>query len=273
LKTIKKNFISVICCAHNEDDYIGKSVPNILKALESVSGEFLFVADRCTDNTVDILREYGVSIIEKKTKIWKNSYAEALQIGYLKAQGNYIAIVDADVMIPTKLFNYLLPIVHGKTASVASEVITYPDTFWNRLLFAWEKTQNMAPLGKKPKGAVRLIAKRALDEVGGFSDVTTPDTYLDIKLSEKGYKSRRFPSVVAYHLRHTSPKQIFDRQLISGRARYELGESLKRTLVHSLFRIRPFVLEGWLQQRFMRQYQYNRNTPNVPPSPLIESEC
>jgi len=266
---LKKTFISVICCAHNEADYVGKSVPNILKALESTSGECLFIADRCTDNTLDIVKDYGVSIIEKKTKTWKNSYAEALQIGYLKSQGNYVAIVDADIMIPTNLFSCLLPKVHGKIASVASEVITYPDTFFNRLLFAWEKTQNIAPLGKKPKGAVRVIAKKALDEVGGFCDVPTPDTYLDIKLSEEGYVSRDFPSVFVYHIRHTSPKAIFDRQLISGRARYELGESLKRTIAHSLFRIRPFVLEGWLRQRFIERYQHNCKNPHAT-APLME---
>ena len=263
---MKKKCISVICCAHNEEDYVEKSVPTILKALESVSGEFLFVADRCTDNTVNLVKEYEVSIIEKKTKKWKNSYAEALQIGYLKAQGNYVAIIDADVMVPTRLFRILLPMVHGKVASVASAVVSYPDTFWNRLLFAWEKTQNIAPFGKKPYGAVRVISKRVLDKVGGFCDVLTPDTYLDIKLSKEGYKSIHVPSVSAYHIRHNSPKEIFKHQFISGKARFELGESLKRTLVHSLFRVRPFVLGGWLQERFIKQYQHIRNNTSTTPS-------
>lgn len=255
---MKKDFISVICCAHNEEEYVRKSVPNVLKALESVSGEFLFIADRCTDKTVDIVREYGISVIEKKNKIWKNSYAEALQIGYLKAKGKYIAIIDADVIIPTKLFIFLLPMVQGNVASIASEIITYPDTFWNRLLFAWEKTQNIAPLGKKPKGAVRVIAKRALDKVGGFGDVSSPDTYLDIKLSKQGFKSIHLSSIVAYHIRHVTLKKMFKSQLLSGRARYELGESLKRTLLHSLFRIRPFVLKGWLQEWSIKQYPQTR---------------
>lgn len=253
---MKKNFISVICCAHNEEDYVGKSVPNILKALECVSGELLFVADRCTDNTVNLVKEYGVPIIEKKNKTWKNSYAEALQIGYLKAQGDYLSIVDADVIIPTNLFSYLLPMVRGKVASVASEVITYPNTFWNTLLFAWQETYNIAPLGREPWGAVRVISKRALDKVGGFGDVLAPDTDLDIKLSKEGYTSEHFPSVVAYHIRRISPKKIIYSQLICGRARYELEVSLKRTLGHSLFRVRPFVLGGWLQERFIKQHSH-----------------
>jgi glycosyltransferase involved in cell wall biosynthesis len=252
MKEVKKNFISVICCAHNEENYVNKSVPSILKALDYVSGELLFVADRCRDNTVHIVKKYGISIIEKNKKMWKNSYAEALQMAYRKAKGNYIGVIDADVLIPTNLFSYLIPMVQGKVASVASEVVTYPNTFWNRFLFAWEKTYKIAPLGEEPRGAVRVISKRALDKIGGFGDVSAPDTYLDMKLSKEGYISIHFPSVVAYHIRHITPKKIFNRQFISGQSRCDLGISLKRTLGHSLFRVRPFVLGGWLQERFKK---------------------
>jgi glycosyltransferase involved in cell wall biosynthesis len=238
----------VICCAHNEKEYVNKSIPSILKALKHVSGEVLFVADRCTDNTVSIARKYDVVVIEKAWKKWKNSYAESLQTGYLEARGNYVSIIDADIAVPVNLFSDLLSIIRGDVASVAADVVTCPDTLWNRVMYAWEKTYSLAPFGKEPRGASRLILKSALDEIGGFGDVAAPDTNLDMELAKNGYKSVSTLTIKTYHLRHLSVGKMISGQMNSGRARHNLGISFKRTVGHSLLRVRPFTLSGWLQE-------------------------
>jgi glycosyltransferase involved in cell wall biosynthesis len=238
----------VICCAHNEEEYVSKSIPSILKALKDISGEVLLVADRCTDNTVDIARKYDVIVIEKTWKKWKNSYAESLQTGYLEARGSYVSIIDADILVPVNLFSGLLPIVRGDVASAAADVVMYPDTFWNRVIYSWEKTYNLAPFGKEPRGAARLILKSVLDKIGGFGDVAAPDTNLDIMIAKNGYKSVSTSTIKTYHLRHLSLGKMISGQMNSGRARYNLGISLKRTIGHSLLRVRPLTLSGWLQE-------------------------
>ena len=58
--TTRRPLISVICCAHNEEKYVDKSMPNLLKALKGFPYEIIFVADRCTDNTVEKVRKYKV---------------------------------------------------------------------------------------------------------------------------------------------------------------------------------------------------------------------
>lgn len=63
--TTRRPLISVICCAHNEEKYVDKSMPNLLKALKGFPYEIIFVADRCTDNTVEQVRKYKVKIIKK----------------------------------------------------------------------------------------------------------------------------------------------------------------------------------------------------------------
>jgi glycosyltransferase involved in cell wall biosynthesis len=98
--------ISVICCAHNEDEYVDKSVPRILSALKGFHFEIIFVADRCTDNTVDLVGKYNVKIIEKNWKKWENSYAESLQTGYRKAKGTHVSIIDADITVPVDFFRW-----------------------------------------------------------------------------------------------------------------------------------------------------------------------
>ncbi|PVX23122.1 MAG: hypothetical protein CW716_12885 [Candidatus Bathyarchaeum sp.] len=255
--TANKPLISVICCAHNEEDYIDKSLPPLLKALECFPSEVLFVADRCTDRTAEFARKYDVTVIEKTWKNWKNSYAETLQTGYLRAKGKYVSIIDADIAVPVNFFKALVPQLGGDVGSVAADVVTYPDTFWNRLYFAWEKTYSLAPLGKEPHGAARLVLKSVMDKFGGFGDVPAPDTYLDMCLAKEGYKSVADLAVTTFHLRHLSPGKMVSGQVVSGRARYALGISFTRTLGHSLLRVRPLILKGWIYERMRTKNSKN----------------
>lgn len=251
--TKQRPLISVICCAHNEEEYVDKAIQSILNALKNFSAEVLFVADRCTDGTVNIARRYDVQVIEKKWKKWENSYAESLQTGYLKAKGNCVSIIDADIAVPNTFFRNLLPRITGSVASAAAEVVTYPDTFWNRMTYAWEKTYNVAPLGREPRGAVRLILKEVLDKFGGFCDVIAPDTKLDMDIANSGFESVSTSAIKAYHLRHLSLERMIRGQIISGRARFSLGIGFKRTVGHSLLRFRPLILNGWLQEWMNRK--------------------
>jgi GT2 family glycosyltransferase len=196
---------------------------------------------------VKIAEKHGISnIIDKKWKKWKNSYAEALQAGYQRAVGKYVAIIDADIIVPEDFFHKLIPKVKDSVASVSAQVATYPRTSLNRLIYAWEQTYELAPLGRKPRGAARVILKRALDEVGGFDDAVAPDTDLDIRFARKGYKSVYYRAVKVWHIRNLSLDKMINGQITAGRARYELGVGIIRTVGHATFRVRPFIIAGWL---------------------------
>lgn len=230
-----------------------RCMPNLLKALEGFPYEVIFVADRCTDKTVEKVKKYRVEVIEKNWRKWTNSYAESLQTGYSNAKGKYISIIDADIVVPATLFKGLIPMLKGRIASVGARVETYPDTFWNRMKYVWEKTYVVAPLGKAPYGAARVFLKRALDDVKGFRDVPAPDTDIDIRLAKKEYESLATSVVKVYHIRHFSFRTIVDRQINSGRGRYILGVSFARTIGHALFRFRPLVIHGWLKEWMRRK--------------------
>ncbi|MEM2466585.1 MAG: glycosyltransferase [Candidatus Bathyarchaeia archaeon] len=254
---MNRRFISVIVCAHNEEKYIDASLFNIVKALQNMPdrSEVLLIADRCTDRTVQKAKKYPVRIIEKTWKSWRNSYSEALQLGYKNAQGSYVSIIDADIVVPPNFFEDMLPFLKNGVASVAAHVETYPDSFLNALMNAWEKTYSFAPMGRTPYGAARVILKKALDVIGGFRDIPTPDTDMDIRLMKHGYKSVVNKNVRVYHIRRITLKSIINGQINSGRGRYALGISLPRTIGHAILRVRPFTLCGWL----MEKYQSQRN--------------
>jgi len=244
-----KPMISVITCAHNEERYVGKCLASVRRALRNFGGEIVFVADRCTDNTVEIAKKYNVEkLIVKDWKKWENSYAEALQAGFLQSAGKYVSIIDADIVVPNDFFEKMLPIVRGNIVSVSAVVETYPSTLVNRLYYAWERTHNLAPLGKEPRGAARIILRRVLCEIGGFGDFPAPDTVLDVKIRKKGYGSICFNGVKVWHIREITLKKVVAGQLGSGAARYNLGVSFIRTLGHSIIRARPLVLYGWITE-------------------------
>jgi GT2 family glycosyltransferase len=121
------------------------------------------------------------------------------------------------------------------------------------MFYAWEKTYNFGPFGKEPGGAARLILKSVLDKIGGLRDMAAQDTDIDIRLAEEGYRSVWTSAVKTYHLRHLSVKKMINGQIYSGRARYGLGISLKRTLGHSVFRFRPLILNGWMLEWMNRK--------------------
>jgi glycosyltransferase involved in cell wall biosynthesis len=241
--------ISVIVCAHNEEKYVDKCLPNLLEALEGFESEVIFVADRCTDKTVNKAKRYPVKIIEKTWKKWSNSYSEALQTGYSNAEGSYLSIIDVDIIVQPNFFKDLISLIKDETASVAAHVITNPDTLLNRLMNAWEKTHEFAPLGRIPYGAARIILKKALDKIGGFRDVPTPDTDIDLRFTKHGYKSTSTTKAKAYHMRHITLNTIVNGQINCGRGRYVLGISLVRTIGHALLRVRPLTIVGWLLER------------------------
>jgi glycosyltransferase involved in cell wall biosynthesis len=252
VKNVRKQqrlLVSVIVCAHDEEKYVGKCLPNLLQALRDFKSEVIFVADRCTDRTVEKARKYPVKIIEKTWKKWENSYSEALQTGYTNAKGVYVSIVDADIIVPPNFFKELIPQIKDQTVSVAAKIVTYPDPFLNRLMNAWEKNSKFAPLGKTPRGAARIILKKALDEINGFRDVLPPDTDIDLRFAEKGYKSVGTPKIKAYHIRRITLKKIINGQINSGRGRYALGISLVKTIGHAILRVRPLTIYGWLLER------------------------
>lgn len=237
--------ISVIVCVHNEEKYVDLCLPSIVKAVSKYSHQIIVVADRCTDKTVEKCRRYEVEIVEKDYRKWRNSYAESLQLGLKHAKGKNIAIIDMDVVIPLDFFDVLSPMIKGSVASVSPMVVTYPSGVLNRVLSVWQKTYAVAPVGTGTYG-MRIVLKKALDEIGGFRDVLAVDTDVDLRLQRKGFQSVFTPLVKVYHMRRETWKSIIKKQIRAGQSRRMIKYGLLKTLGHAVFRLRPFVMVGWI---------------------------
>lgn len=241
--------VTVLICAHNEESYIRKSLEGILR--QSIPPtRIILVADRCTDETVAVSKNMlprNTIVIEKQKLLWKNSYAENLEIGRKNAVGAVLAIVDADILVPP-LFLEKTSASCLEWASVSALVRTDPSQgLMNQLVSFWERSYLFTPLGQEARGGARSISTRALADVGGFRDVIAPDTDLDIRLKQHGERVKMDTSLVALHLRKMSLVRSVFYQIRAGEARRQLGLSPLRTLLHSIGRLRPFVFYGYIK--------------------------
>ncbi len=239
----------MIVCAHNEQEYIDDCLKSILsQTLKPRS--IIVILDRCTDKTEEIVRSIlpqSALIVRKDAQAWRNSISENLEIGRSKATGQALAIVDADMVIPVNFLEQLLPQLK-EYSSVSARARTDPTRgFLNKLVSSWERTYRLAPYGRQPRGGVRVISMSDLNEIGGFHDVIAWDTDLDIRFRKSGHRVRLDPGLTVLHRRRMTLRRSASYQIQMGRARRELGVSFSRTLLHSLFRVRPFVVYGYIR--------------------------
>ena len=242
---------TVLIPAHNEERYIRECLQSIVS--QTQAPELIVVlADRCTDNTVTIVQDALAStrhvIVEKTRSSWKNNISENLQLGLGKATGRVLFVVDADMVLPKYFLERLFPQING-TGAVSSVVHTDPASGrLNRLVAFWELTYAIAPMGEQPRGGARAISLSALRRLGGFNDVYAWESDLDSRLRRAGFKVKLDRNVSVLHRRRMTLSHSVAYQIQAGRARKELHISFLRTLLHSVVRLRPFVIVGYLSK-------------------------
>jgi len=89
--------------------------------------------------------------------------------------------------------------------------------------------------------------KNLLILAGGFKDVISPDTQLDLDLRNIEYESKLCKDVICLHLRKFSFRKAISSQINSGKMRREINMPFWRVLGHSIIRLRPLVIYGYLK--------------------------
>jgi len=95
LKKYSKPLVSIILSTHNREEEIGESIKSVLSQTYE-DFEFIIVDDGSSDNTLEVLNNYGdprIKIIENKENI---GFVKSLDKAINYAQGKYIARIDDD---------------------------------------------------------------------------------------------------------------------------------------------------------------------------------
>lgn len=239
--------VTAVIAAHNEQEYIESCLISIMEQTVKPS-QVIVVLDRCTDDTPNIVEKFPVRVIEKRIKRWQNSYAENLEIARRKAEGEYYAIADADVTLDRDYFEKTTSRFNNEIVAVSGRMVTAFPGLLGRVIRFWEKTYYFSPFRTGlPAGCALVIRKEFLDEIGGFEDLPAPDTYLHQKALERELRFMFIDDTKVYHHRKLTLRLIVRAQIDYGRRRRRLGISFWKTLLHAIFRLRPFVLYGWLK--------------------------
>lgn len=214
--------------------------------------EYVVIDDRCEDKTALIAESKGVKVLRKIVRRdYASAITDAIAYGVENTDSELILICDADIIAPKNGLKTLFLYLNEDIGRVSSEVKTRTGKWWLDLLM-WFRDINyrIAPLGEAPRGAFTLFKRKVVEEIGGFDkDKPTWDTAFDIRLRNAGYKVIKIRKVTALEFREDlSIRRIIKRQVKNGRDRRRLGVSFWRTLLHSIFRGRIFVLYGYIKE-------------------------
>lgn len=103
---------SVVIPLYNEGNILKFLYKRITQVLDSLSGnyEIIFIDDGSTDSSYKVLKDIAVSDTAVKVISFKKNYGQhkAVIAGFLRASGNYIITLDADLQNPPEEIPRLL---------------------------------------------------------------------------------------------------------------------------------------------------------------------
>lgn len=227
----KYDMVSVIIVNYNGK----KLIKECLDALFKISYpenklEVMVVDNASTDGSAKYIRSNyrKVKVIQSQV----NNYCRSCNIGITNARGDYIVLLNNDVIVKKQWLSRLVKVMEGDPSigALTSKLLREDGTIQNvghyeLPNFYWEERG----AGKKSSeynsvseidsisGACILYRKKALEQVGLLDEdfvMFGEDVDMCIRLKQKGWKLVYVPSSVAYHKFHGSCDERFSRELI-----------------------------------------------------------
>ncbi|NEU03740.1 MULTISPECIES: glycosyltransferase [Clostridium] len=212
-------FVSILVPAHNEEKVIYKTVRALLLLnYPKDKMELIVINDNSNDNTAEELKKakkefpnYNFTIITTDSITGGKGKSNALNLGYKKTKGEYIAVYDADNTTEKNALKYLITRIHNdktlgavigkfRTRNRDRNVLT---KFINieTLSFQWMAQAgrwNLLKLCTIP-GTNFVIKKSILKRLGGWDEkAISEDTEISFRIYKIGYKIAFMPLAVTW---------------------------------------------------------------------------
>lgn len=193
--------ISFVIPAYNEEDYIANCLDALSEQLKGYPPEvyeIIVVNNASTDHTAVIARSYPrVKIVDEP----KKGLVNARKAGYLAAQGELVANIDADTIMPAgwimkalgafardkRLVAYSGPFIYydlPDAFNIFVRIHYYNGYFWSRIFRIFTRTGSML------QGGNFILRRSAFEKAGGYDDADKFDFY-----GEDTYVARRMDRV------------------------------------------------------------------------------
>lgn len=121
--------VSVVIPAYNEEEYIEDCLHS-LKYQTVAPFEVILVDNNCTDHTIDIAKNYDVTIIHEQ----KQGMIYARNAGYNFAKGTIIARTDCDTRVPADWIEKIIKNFSENTIDGLAGVVKMYDVFFKSTL-------------------------------------------------------------------------------------------------------------------------------------------
>lgn len=243
--------ISGVMAVHNDALYLRYSLP----ALKQIPfDELIFVLDRCTDNSEEVIRKlapHSSRIIFKKRQHWVYTRAgETFQTGFDKARNDLVFALGADL------------ILEPRTLTIAKDLMRDPKV--GSVFFGFTQRPIRGIYRRIHEEYINFLKRYLLDRVSPYRmEFTTgvycfrkslaklrdvPAEYDDLhkQIRAKGYEAMYVYDAGIIHLRAGLSRE---KQIWHGKVRARLREPLMKVALHSIINLKPWTLVTYLRCR------------------------
>jgi len=243
--------ISGVMAVHNEAAYLWYSLP-ALRGLPF--DELIFVLDRCTDESEEVVRRLGPEgseIVFKEEQRWVFTRAgESFQMGFDRARNDVVFALGADLVLTRRAFD------------VAVDLMADPEV--GSVFFGFTQRSFRGIRRRIHEEYINFLKRYLLDRFSPYKMLFTTGVYcfrrslvrlrdvpaeyddLHAQVREKGHKAVYVPDAGIIHLRAGLSRE---KQIWHGRVRAKLHEPLVKVALHSIINLKPWTLITYLRCR------------------------
>ena len=195
--------LSILIKAFNEETLIADCIEAALAEIQQIDGEVILVDSFSTDKTVEIARRYPVRILQFSHKS-DCGCASAVQLGYQYARGEYLYVLDGDMILQTGFLSAALNYLESNpdVAGVAGKLMdasirTAAD---KRRVSAAKALQQIIEVSDLGGGG--LYRRSAIESVNYLAHRWLPaceEAELGARLRTKNWRLVRLPQIAVLH--------------------------------------------------------------------------
>jgi glycosyltransferase involved in cell wall biosynthesis len=178
--------VSIVITCHNYEQWIGEAIQSALD--QTIACEVIVIDDKSTDNSLEIIKRYPVTIIENEINL---GVAETRNKAIKQAQGTFIICLDADDKIYPDFAEKHLAAFRTQEDAIAYAPINLVDERGRprkQNLFTAKAAPSLQAIGRNQVPSCCMFRKSFWARAGGYDKRYTPaeDANLWLKIFQLG---------------------------------------------------------------------------------------
>jgi len=256
--------ISIIIPNYNGLFYMKQFLPSILAQYFNEK-EIIIVDNGSDDGSVDWLKSLGEELV--LIELEKNhGFSKAVNEGITKATGEYIVLLNNDIILPQEFLTSLYDCMIQKqnTFSVQAKMLKYDnqnlidDAGDNLTIFGWTKKRGIGKLKNHYQKEVKVFSscagaamykKSILDKIGTFDEnyfAYLEDVDIGYRSRIYGYENWYCPDAICFHVGSGTSGSRYNSFKVKISARNNIYLVYKNMPLIQLILNSPFLLVGFL---------------------------